>query len=335
MIAGWGRPASGQCDSSGAVGDRRGEPSSVRGRVLACFRDEWDVRLDDGRAVKCSIRARHFAEPGQDEKVLVAGDLVEVSVLPNGACVVEGRLPRTTTLCRLLPGSRRPKGQVIVANAEQVVVVASLGAPRLNRRLVDRFLVISESAGLDSVVVLNKIDLVSEDEWLPVARAYERAGYTVVPTSALDGRGVGRLDSLIRGHFSVLAGASGVGKSSLLNAIDPGLGLRVRAVSAKSGKGRHTTTNVVVVPLKDGTLVADTPGFRELGLWRVRADELGGLFPEFREYVSLCRFRGCRHGPEPGCAVKEAVEAGEIDRDRYDSYLRLLDELLGSEEAVR
>ncbi len=301
----------------------------VGGRVLACFHNEWEVALDSGRVERCSIRARHFLGLAKEQKVLVAGDLVDVALEPGGPCVIERRLPRETTLSRLLPGSRRPKEQVIVANVERLVAVASLDRPRLNLRLLDRFLVIAEDADLESIVVLNKTDLVSEDDWGSVADVYERAGYPVVPTSAIDGSGVGELVSRIKGRFCVFAGPSGAGKSSLLNAIQPGLGIRVREVSRKTGKGKHTTTNVTVFQLDGGALVADTPGFRELGFWRIRPGDLDQLFPEFREHASKCRFRGCNHVPEPGCAVKDAVAKGEIDPGRYESYLRLLDELGG------
>ncbi|MBD3367556.1 MAG: ribosome small subunit-dependent GTPase A, partial [Candidatus Eisenbacteria bacterium] len=156
---------------------------------------------------------------------------------------------------------------------------------------------------------------------------YEAAGYTVLPTCAISGDGVEELRHELAGRFSVLAGPSGAGKSSLLNAVEPGLGLRVRSVSRKTGKGKHTTTNVHIFPLDEKTFVADTPGFRELGFWRIEPEELPSLFPEFLEYVGECRFTSCRHVPEPGCAVKEAVEAGEIDPGRYESYRRLLEEV--------
>ncbi len=308
--------------------DVGGAPEAMaRGRVLACFHDEWEVALDGSRVVRCSVRARHFARLPKDAKLLVPGDRVEVATGPDGACVIERRLPRETALSRRLPGVRRPTEQVIVANADQLVAVASLGVPPLNRRLLDRFLVIAEDAELDSIVVLNKVDLVPEAEWQPAAEVYGRAGYEVVPTCALDGTGVERLDSLLAGRLSVFAGASGAGKSSLLNAIEPGLGIKVREVSEKTGKGKHTTTNVTIFPVRGDTLVADTPGFRELGLWRVHPDDLDQLFPEFRDLIPRCRFRGCNHGPEPGCAVKAAVSRGAVDADRYDSYLRLLAEL--------
>jgi len=310
---------------AGSQGSGSGE--TVLGSVLACFHDEWEVALDSGRDVRCSVRARHFAGLKKDAKLLVPGDRVEVSAGVDGACVIEERLPRRTALSRRLPGARRPTEQVIIANADQLVAVASLEAPPLNRRLLDRFLVIAEDAGLDSVVVLNKTDLVKEGDWVAVREAYERAGYEVVSACALDGAGVDRLATLLEDRLSVFAGASGAGKSSLLNAIEPGLGIKVKEVSAKTGKGRHTTSNVTVFRVRGGALVADTPGFRELGLWRIRPEDLDQLFPEFGDLIPRCRFGGCNHGPEPGCAVKAAVDAGAVDAERYESYLRLLTEL--------
>jgi ribosome biogenesis GTPase len=187
--------------------------------------------------------------------------------------------------------------------------------------------VIAEDAGLRSVVVFNKIDLVPEGSWSSDAQAYERAGYPVLATCALDGRGMDLLRSHLVDTFSVFAGASGVGKSSLLNAVEPGLGLRIREVSRATSKGRHTTSNVTIFRLEDGIMVADTPGFRELGLWEIHPDDLSLMFPEFSDYAPHCRFTSCSHGPEPGCAVREAVEKGELDRERYESYIKLLEEL--------
>jgi ribosome biogenesis GTPase len=295
--------------------------------VLACFHDEWDVALDSGDVVRSSVRARHFADMDEEEKLLAPGDRVEVSVHDDGAVVIERRLERETTLSRLKPRMRREVEQVIIANARQLVAVASLASPKLNRRFLDRYLVVAEDAELRSLVVLNKVDLEPEEVWRPVAEVYERAGYEVLPTCALDGRGVERLKERLTGTFSVFAGQSGAGKSSLLNAIEPGLGIRVREVSEATNKGKHTTSNVTVFRLRGNTLVADTPGFRELGFYRVHPDDLDQLFPEFAPYLPNCKFSGCNHLPEPDCAVKAAVESGELDSERYDSYVRILRDL--------
>ncbi len=298
----------------------------LEGQVLAAYHDHWDVFLER-EAVRCSIRARLFAGRKPWEKLIVPGDRVVVSRAEDGACVIEKVLERDTKLSRRMPGAATDFEQMIVANVDRLIAVASFRKPRLNRRLLDRYLVIAEDAGLESVVVLNKTDLVDAETVLASAAPYEAAGYEVVPTSALTGEGVGSLRSALEGHLSVLAGPSGAGKSSLLNAVEPGLGLRVRSVSEKTGKGRHTTTNVHVFPLDETTFVADTPGFRELGFWRIDPEELRSLFPEFLEYAPECRFTSCRHVPEPGCAVKGAVERGEVDRERYESYRRLLKEI--------
>jgi ribosome biogenesis GTPase len=295
--------------------------------VLACFHDEWEVGLDSGEVTRSYVRARHFVDLDSDEKLLAAGDRVEVSIMEDGTSVIERRLPRETVLSRVRPRLKRDVEQVIVANVEQLVAVASLANPKLNRRFLDRYLVIAEDAEIRSVVVLNKIDLVPESEWSRDAEAYQEAGYPVVPTCALDGRGVDVLRSHLAGTFSVFAGASGAGKSSLLNAIEPGLGLKIREVSQATSKGRHTTSNVTIFRLDNGVMVADTPGFRELGLWEIHPEDLPLMFPEFSDYTPRCRFSTCSHGPEPGCAVRAAVEAGEVDVGRYESYLKLLEEL--------
>jgi ribosome biogenesis GTPase len=302
-------------------------PEVRTGSILACFHDEWEVALDSGETLRSSVRARHFADMDEEEKLLAPGDRVDVAIMDDGTAVIERLHERETTLSRLKPRMRREVEQVIIANARQLVGVASLRRPELNRRFLDRYLVIAEDAELTSIVVLNKMDLAPEDEWRHVADVYERAGYTVLPTCAIDGTGVNELKERLRGTFSVFAGQSGAGKSSLLNAIEPGLGIEVRRVSEATNKGRHTTSNVTVFRLPGDTLVADTPGFRELGFYGIHPDDLDLLFPDFAPFIPGCKFTGCNHSPEPGCAVKAAVEAGEIDAERYDSYLRILRDL--------
>ncbi|MBM3307833.1 MAG: ribosome small subunit-dependent GTPase A [Candidatus Eisenbacteria bacterium] len=303
----------------------------VEGTVVACHRDDWEVALDSGLVIRSSLRGRHFIAFTEGDKPIAPGDRVRLEMLDDGTGVINDVLPRATVLSRRLPGAKRATEQVVVANADQLVVVASFGEPRLNRRLIDRFLVVAEEAGLSSVVALNKIDLSTDDERRAAARAYELADYPVVLTCAQDGSGVAELSGRMTGRFSVLAGPSGAGKSSLLNALEPGLGIRVAAVSRKTGKGRHTTSSVTVFRLSAGGMVVDTPGFRELGLWRVRSEDIGDLFPEIRRHAPRCRFKACSHGLEPDCAVKQAVAAGDIDHGRYESYLKLRSELAAPE----
>jgi ribosome biogenesis GTPase len=199
--------------------------------------------------------------------------------------------------------------------------------PAPNPRLLDRFLVTAEVNGLPAVVVANKTDLLPDGEATSVFAAQDAAGYRVLHTSVKTGVGLVELRELLCASTSVLTGPSGVGKSSLLNAIEPGLSLSVGVVSKAVGKGRHTTVTSRLIPLACGGYVADTPGLRELGLWDVDAEQLAHAFPEFREYADACRFNPCSHSHEPGCAVTAAVRKGAIHPDRHASYLALLEEI--------
>jgi ribosome biogenesis GTPase len=210
---------------------------------------------------------------------------------------------------------------------DQVIVVAAARDPEPNARLLDRFLVIAAANGLPAVIVLNKIEL-APDALDALTRRFGPAGYQVLPTSVKAPAGLPALRDLLRGRVSVLAGESGVGKSSLINALQPGLQLRIGAISEKWGKGKHTTRAALLVPLQGaGGYVVDTPGLREAGTWGVDPDALGACFPEFREVLDGCRFDNCRHLVEPGCAVRQAAERGAFDPDRLLSYQRLYEEV--------
>jgi ribosome biogenesis GTPase len=214
---------------------------------------------------------------------------------------------------------------VIVANPDQAVFIFAVHDPEPHLRLLDRLLVIAENNDLPAIICANKIDLVDdEDCTLEMFGLYEEIGYPVIYTSACTGQGVGELKELLLGKLSVLSGPSGAGKSSLLNAVQPGLGLEVREISEVTGKGRHTTVGVRLWPLDGGGYVADTPGLREAGFFDIEPGELAWHFVEMRPYLSDCHFSSCTHTHEPGCAVKAAVEAGDISEERYDSYCRLL-----------
>lgn len=297
-----------------------------RGTVRRVVGGVYDVELESGEVVPAVLRGRLKLEERTGDRV-VAGDRVEVERRADGTAVVEAVEERTTELARRAPGQGARRAKVIVANIEQLVVVMAAAHPDPNPRVLDRFLVLAESAELDGVIVVNKVDLVERDRVLETFAEYREAGYPVILTSAVTGEGVEELRGRLCGRVSALAGPSGVGKSSLLNSVEPGFQLRTGEVSEAVGKGRHTTVSAELLPLECGGYVADTPGLREVGLWGVPAEELDHYFPEFRPYLGDCRFGyACSHSHEPGCAVQTAVERGEISERRYESYRALLEE---------
>ncbi len=300
------------------------------GLVCSSIGGAYEVELHPGgtsRVVEATLRGRLKREQRTGDAV-VAGDRVLMLEHEDGGYTIESVDERRSELARRAPGRGRYRGaKVMVANLDQMVAVFSVTHPEPSLRMLDRFLILAESNGVDAVVVANKIDQGGAAEREPF-RVYAGIGYPVVYTSAEDGRGVAELEERLCGRISALAGPSGVGKSSLLNAIEPGLGLRTAAVSEavkKGHKGRHTTVSARLIPLECGGYVADTPGLRELGLWGVAPEELDRCFPEFEDHRGDCRFSGsCSHTHEPGCGVREAVEAGAIPRARYESYVALL-----------
>ena len=255
----------------------------------------------------------------RDDDRVVAGDVVDLELRPDGPATISRIHPRRSVLARRAAGQRSPRAQPLAANVDQVVVVAAVRDPEPNLRLLDRFLVIAEANRIPPVIVLNKIELERGAEQV-VRRRFAPAGYQVLPTSVRAAEGLAALRDLLRGRASVLTGESGVGKSSLMNALHPGLNLRIGEVSAYWGKGKHTTRAALLVPLAEHGFVVDTPGLREVGTWGVDPDALGGCFPEFRRFLDGCRFDNCRHLAEPDCAVRRAAEAGTFDPDRLLSY---------------
>lgn len=272
----------------------------------------------------CAVSARLRRETGGE---LAVGDEVNL----DAAGQIDALLPRRNWISRRaaapMPGAHAHE-QLIAANIDQVVPVFAAASPKPAWNLLDRYLVSAEAAEIPALVLVTKLDLTAgrpEDEEIEqVAAEYRAVGYPVVLTSALDGRGMDTFRTALAGKRSLLVGKSGVGKTSLLNALEPGLGLRVQATSAATGKGRHTTTAATLFPLAAGGAVIDTPGIREFGLWDVDGGELAWFFPEMRPFLGGCRFGlDCRHAGEPGCAVRKAVTAGLVSPYRYQSYLKL------------
>ncbi|HLJ66405.1 MAG TPA: ribosome small subunit-dependent GTPase A [Chloroflexota bacterium] len=257
---------------------------------------------------------------------VVIGDRVRLRELADGSGVIEEILPRESELVRGAAGGSRYL-DVIAANLDQLVAVHSLREPDLNTARLDRFLLIAEAAEIPAIVVLNKHDLARPAE-PPEVTIYRRAGYPVILTSARAGEHVAELGEALQGKISALVGPSGVGKSSLLNSVQPGLRLRTGEISEATGKGRHTTTTAELLRLDLGGWVADTPGLRELAIREVEPEELDYLYPEFRPFIPDCRFSDCSHHDEPGCAVRAAVERGDIAAGRYESYRRVYQDLV-------
>ena len=259
------------------------------------------------------------------------GDRVRYEDASQGRGMITEILPRRSKLSRPAPvPGQRVFEQVIVSNADLVVPVFSVANPSPKWGLLDRYLISAEAAGLPSLIVINKSDLAWKNpNFNGEIEIYRRIGYSFLLVSALTGEGIDELKQALQGKLAVMVGKSGVGKTSLLNAIQPGLGLRVQAVSkGKLGKGRHTTTHLEMFELDFGGALADTPGSREFGLWDISAEELAHLFPEMADYMGQCKFGlSCHHDQEPGCAIRKAVMAGAISPYRYQSYLRLREEL--------
>jgi len=270
----------------------------------------------------CVIRGRLKRRTFQGD-IIGIGDDVNITILSKDTGVIEEILPRHSALVRMDPTPSGEYQQILLANPDQLVAVFACANPDPHLRMLDRFLVIAEKQELQATIVVNKVDLAGLKAAQEKFKIYPPLGYPVIFTSAKEGIGLEELKSCLAGKISALAGPSGVGKSSLLNAIQPGLGVAVRDISLATNKGKHTTVVREIFPLEEGGFVADLPGIRRLSLWDTEPEELDGYFPELRDLVSQCQFNDCTHRSEPGCAVVAAVQKGTVSSERYVSYLHL------------
>ncbi|HMM27875.1 MAG TPA: ribosome small subunit-dependent GTPase A [Aggregatilineaceae bacterium] len=307
----------------------------LTGLVIRTQSGFFTVQTDEG-AVVAQLRGR-LKEAYTDTDLVALGDRVTIERLPVAADQVEAVIvavaERERVLSRVAPssavGTSAEREQVIIANPDQAIFVFAAADPAPHTRMLDRFLVAAEKAAIPEIrVCLNKIDLLADRaEIADKFGVYERIGYPVLYVSAKTGEGLDALREALAGKISVFTGPSGVGKTSLLNAIEPDLGRRVNAVSHATTKGRHTTRYSELVPLAGGGYIADTPGIRAISPWDVEPDELDGYYIEIAPHVAECRFQDCTHTHEPGCGVRAALARGEIAPERYNSYLRLREEL--------
>jgi ribosome biogenesis GTPase len=315
----------------------------VRGRVLRVHGLASVIETDDGRIFRCAVRRLLKSLATDERSVVTTGDIVWLRPASPGSKletelaeddaeaaapdtrspnpVLEGMIERVEPRHGVLTRASRRREQVLVANVDQVAIVVSLVSPDLKPHLIDRYLAAAQQGGLKPVLCLNKIDLADPVELQPLVGAYSQLGIPVFLTSARTGQGIGRLRRQLRERSTVFSGQSGVGKSSLLNAVQPGLGLAVKSVSEVNNKGRHTTTYAQLIKLESGGWVVDTPGVRQLQLWDMIPEEVEGYFPEFRPFVPLCAFPDCTHTHETACAVKTAVVRRQISERRYHSYV--------------
>jgi ribosome biogenesis GTPase / thiamine phosphate phosphatase len=294
---------------------------TLDGLVIRAQSGFLTVATDAGEYT-CRLRGR-LKQGEQEGDIVAVGDRVTITPEEDGSGVIEHIHDRTAEFSRVRTGIKREFRQILLANPDQIVAVFACAEPSPSLRMLDRFLVIAEKQAVEAVVVANKVDLVTLERARSIFEIYTQLGYPVVYTSANTGQGVAQLREHLKGKLSALTGPSGVGKSSLLNAIQPDLGLHVRSVSESTSKGRHTTRVRALFPLDVGGYVADTPGIRSLALWDTEPEELDAYFVEMRELVADCQFSDCSHTHEPGCAVLTAVDVGEVARERYNSYLRL------------
>lgn len=337
------------------------DPEPLTGVVVSGAHGIYDVHTDEG-VLRCTLRGKlkkAFAQAQSGKSVtkarprydkilatttrsermarrdqaetalpvrLSVGDYVKLRRLDDANGMIEEILPRRSSISRREAGSTEKKvtQQTMLANLDQVVLVFATTQPEPHFGMLDRYLVICESAGLSPIICLNKIDLPHDVRVEEAAALYARIGYTVIWTSSHTGEGVDHLRDLLRGHTSLFSGPSGVGKSSLVNAIEPGMALRTGLISEVTGKGRHTTTGSQLYPLSGGGWLADSAGIRELAAWNVPEEEIADCFIEFRPYLGECFYNDCLHLDEDGCAVRQAVTGGAIDPHRYKSYQRIV-----------
>ncbi len=299
------------------------EENCLAGRVLNVHGLKSAVQTDDGELYECATRRLLKSLATDARHVVVAGD--RVMIRPVDGELREGIIERVEPRSGVVSRESRGRQHIIVSNVDQLLIVASAAEPGIKPHLIDRYLITAEKSGIRPIICINKADLVDLADFQQLAGVYRQMGYRVIFASATTGFGIEQLRQHMVGRETAVSGQSGVGKSSLLNAIDPELQLRTSHVSEETQKGRHTTTTAELLPLTGGGYVVDTPGIRQFALWDVIPEEVAGFFRDIRPYVSRCRFPNCTHTHEIDCAVKDAVADDLLDARRYDSYCHIVE----------
>ena len=333
-------------DSSSAISNPGDDPAAsdadapdqVEGIVTRSTGSWYDVRVGE-QTIASRVRGKFRLEQEEADQTnpVAVGDRVTLRMNEDDDTGLIVKIhERRTKLSRRAAGRRAEQEHVLVANVDAAWTVQAVRMPKLNPGFIDRFLISAEMFDVPAGIILNKIDLLDDnrEEIESIVSIYEDLGYPVLRTSATEGRGLDTLREQLADRINVVAGPSGAGKSSLLNAIEPGLDVETGEVSEKTMKGKHTTTFAELHPLSGGGFVVDTPGIREFGLLELHPADLAHFFVEFVPYLDDCKFQDCTHDHEPGCAVKAAVDQGEIHPQRYENYLNILDSFLAGEEGT-
>lgn len=298
----------------------------MTGRVIRGHGKTFIV-LSGGREYPCEVLSK-VKRQVTDQTPVAVGDVVDFVFQGEGPGGIERVHPRTSRFSRPKVGTDpQSYEQILVSNVDQMVIVASAAHPKFKQHLLDRLMVSAFKGGLRAAVVINKIDLRHKVDLDYIEKMYASISVPVIRTSAETEQGIERLREVLTDCESIFVGHSGVGKSSLLNRVQPGLKLKTGEISGATGKGIHTTTTIELFPLSSGGFVVDTPGLKVLGLWDIEQNELQQYFPEFERFLGACKFNTCSHTHEPECAVQQAVAEGHIFQERYDSYVRLYEAL--------
>ncbi|MBW8182630.1 small ribosomal subunit biogenesis GTPase RsgA [Shewanella nanhaiensis] len=289
------------------------------GTVISRFGQHADIETESGQIVRCNMRRNIQSLVTGDKVIARLAQDIETGI----AGVVEAVHPRHSSLSRpdLYDGIK-----IIAANIDQILIVSSV-VPSFTTQIIDRYLVAAEDTGITPVIILNKIDLISDEERASIEEALQRyrdIGYPVLKVSSKTGEGIDQIKALLNAKVSVFVGQSGVGKSSLINSMMPDAELLIGDVSENSGLGQHTTTTAKLLHFASGGDLIDSPGVREFALWHLPAERVGWCFIEFRDYLGTCKFRDCKHQNDPGCAITQAFNEGKITEDRYNNYHRII-----------